>query len=76
MSFLSGFSAALGLSREKSALSNGQMFKHFKATYAAATCDVSVDDCEQVRMPVMLAVAVYSEQRVAGMAVSQRRSQG
>jgi hypothetical protein len=76
MSFLSGFSAALGLSREKSALSNGQMFKHFKATYAAATCDVSVDDCEQVRMPVILVVAVYSEQRVAGMAVSQRRSQG
>jgi hypothetical protein len=48
MSFLSGVSAALGLSREKSALSAGQMFKHFKATYAAATCDVSVDDCEQV----------------------------
>lgn len=44
---MSGVSAALGLSREKSALSSGQMFKHFKATYAAATCDVSVDDCEQ-----------------------------
>jgi hypothetical protein len=48
MSFLSGVGAALGLSREKSALSSGQVFKHFKATYAAATCDVSVDEYEQV----------------------------
>jgi hypothetical protein len=48
MSFFSGVGAALGFTREKSALSHGQMFKHFKATYAAATCDVSVDECEQV----------------------------
>jgi hypothetical protein len=49
MSFFSGVGAALGFSREKSALSHCQMFKHFKATYAAATCDVSVDEFPQVR---------------------------
>ena len=52
MSFFSGVGAALGFTREKSALCHGQMFKHFKATYAAATCDVSVDECEQVRVQV------------------------
>jgi hypothetical protein len=50
MSFLQGFSAALGFSRERSALSSGQMYKHFKATYAAAACDVSVNEYHQVEV--------------------------
>ena len=79
MSFLSGVGAALGLSREKSALSNGQMYKHFKATYAAVTCDVSVDESEQVcRRRLRLCCCGGgggggdADVRVAGMAVSQR----
>lgn len=58
MSFFSGVGTALGFSREKSALSQCQMFKHFKATYAAATCDVSVDEWSQVRAQALSLCAV------------------